>query len=373
MNISQLSIKTRILAGFALPIVLFIGFTFWFSAQLVQVKQNLTKVSEQSVEYALLATALDKNVVQIQQFLSDVSATQGKDGLDDGFKNAQTNFDALNASLTRFEAHFANTGDAASGKLVQAIKADAASYFAAGQTMAQAFVAAGPAAGNKLMGGFDAASEKLQQALIPFVKAQVDQMKTDLGSATARTEQVAQVGVAIVLAALALAVLVAWLITASITRPLRRALGLAHEVAAGNLQASIAIDQSEIGQLMAPLAKMQQTLKDFESAQTEMTRQHADGMLDYRMPLNQLEGVYRSMADSINTLVQSNIAVTMKVVDVVQLTPRAGLMSRWTACRARKHASPRPSTKYRTPCSRLQRQPPSTSASAARLTVCQCA
>jgi predicted adenine nucleotide alpha hydrolase (AANH) superfamily ATPase len=46
----------------------------------------MVQVSEQSVQYALLATAMDKNVVQIQQFLSDISATQGKDGLDDGFK-----------------------------------------------------------------------------------------------------------------------------------------------------------------------------------------------------------------------------------------------------------------------------------------------
>jgi hypothetical protein len=38
-------------------------------------------------------------------------------------------------------------------------------YYATGQTMAQAFVAAGPLAGNKLMGGFDSASEQLQQAI----------------------------------------------------------------------------------------------------------------------------------------------------------------------------------------------------------------
>jgi CHASE3 domain sensor protein len=89
MSQRQLSIQSRILLSFALPLVLFVAFTVWLNAQLGQVKQSLIQVSEQSVEYALLATDMDKQVVQIQQFLSDVSATRAKDGLDDGFKNAR--------------------------------------------------------------------------------------------------------------------------------------------------------------------------------------------------------------------------------------------------------------------------------------------
>ncbi len=46
------SIRTRILLGFALPIVLFIGFTWWLSTQLTEVKQGMVKVSDESVKYA---------------------------------------------------------------------------------------------------------------------------------------------------------------------------------------------------------------------------------------------------------------------------------------------------------------------------------
>ena len=318
MNLQKFSIQSRVLAGVALPIVLFICFTLWFSAQLSQIKQSLNKVSEQSVELAFLATAVDKNVVQIQQFLTDVSATQGKDGLDDGFQKAKENMDALNVGLAKFEKHFSDLGDAEQVRQVQAIHTQAAAYFAAGNTMAKAFVANGTAAGNKLMGDFDAASEQLQKALKPFVAAQLEQMKTDLALSTAKTDNLAQMGKVIVVVAVILAALLALLIINSITRPLERALGVAREVAAGNLNANIEIDQSEIGQLMAPLAKMQGTLKAFEAAQTEMARQHDAGMLDYTMPVNQFEGAYLNMAHSINTLVQSHIAATMKVVQVVQ-------------------------------------------------------
>ena len=312
-----MSIKARILWGFALPIVLFIGFTVWLGGQLSLVKQSMANVSQTSVQYALLATQLDKNVVQIQQFLSDVSATRGKDGLDDGFQKAQENFNALSASLDKFEAHFSATGDSESLRKMRDIKTNAAAYFEAGQAMAKAYVASGPEAGNKLMKGFDGASETLQKGLEPFVKSQVDQMKADLGSAEVKADQIAQTAMIIVAVAVLLAVAIAFAVTISITRPLGRALGMANQVAAGQLDTRIEADDSEIGQLLSPLAKMQSTLQQFEAAQHEMARQHEAGALDYAMPVDQLEGAYQEMGESINQLVRSHIAVNVKVIDLV--------------------------------------------------------
>jgi methyl-accepting chemotaxis protein len=312
-----MSIKARILWGFAVPIVLFIGFTAWLGAQLSQVKSSMANVSQTSVQYALLATQLDKNVVQIQQFLSDVSATRGKDGMDDGFQKAQENFDALNASLEKFEAYFSAAGDAQSLQQMREIKVNAATYFGTGQAMAKAYVANGPEAGNKLMASFDGASETLQKGLAPFVKSQVDHMKADLGNAEAKADQISKTAMLIVVVAVVLAIGIAYGVTTSITRPLASALGVANQVASGQLDTRIEADDSEIGQLLSPLAKMQATLQAFEAAQGEMARQHEAGAIDYVMPLDQLEGAYRAMGESVNQLVRSHIAVKMKVVDLV--------------------------------------------------------
>jgi methyl-accepting chemotaxis protein len=313
----NLSIKARILLGFALPLVLFIGFTAWLGGQLSQIKQSMTNVSERSVQYALLATQVDKNVVQIQQFLSNVSATRAQDGLDDGFQKAQENFDTLNASVAKFEAYFSAQGDANSLKRIQSIKASAAIYFSTGQTMAKAYVTSGTEAGNRLVGGFDEASENLQKALAPFVKSQIEQMQSDVDASESKADQIGATAMAIVAAALVLAALVAWRVTASISQPLNRALGVANLVASGQINTQIEADDSEIGQLLAPLAKMQATLQQFEAAQQEMARQHDAGYIDHVMPVNQLEGTYRDMGEAFNRLVQSHIAVEMKIVDVV--------------------------------------------------------
>jgi methyl-accepting chemotaxis protein len=314
----NLSIRTRILMGFALPIVLFIGFTIWLSGQLSDVKSNMTQVSEESVPYALLATSIDKNVVQIQQFLSDVSATRGKDGLDDGFAKAKENLDALNASLSKFEKHFSDVGDKASFKATQDIRGKVAKYFETGQTMAKTYVASGPDAGNKLMGEFDGASEDLQKSLEPFVKAQIAHMQSDVGANIAKADQISQTAMTIIGVAIALALLIAWLVTSSITRPLAKALEVADLVSHGKLETTIEADASEIGQLLAPLAKMKDTLLQFEAAQADMAKQHALGMLEHEMPVAQLEGTYRVMGESINRLVRSHINDTMNVVNLVK-------------------------------------------------------
>ena len=53
------------------------------------------------------------------------------------------------------------------------------------------------------------------------------------------------------------------------------------------------------------------------AAREEMSRQHDLGMIDEVMPVEQFQGAYARMAEGINTLVKSHIAVKMRVVEVV--------------------------------------------------------
>ena len=314
----KLSIRSRIMLGFSVPIMLFIGFTIWLTSQLSHVKENINDVANVSVKYALLATSVDKNVVQIQQFLSDISATRGKDGMDDGIKNAEENFNNLNKSLDDFEKHFTDVGDAASAKATTEIRDAAKVYFETGVKMAKGYVAGGPEVGNKMMGGFDAASEAVQKQVEPFVKGQIDHMQSSVTDASDLAGKISKIGVIIVALAILAALVVAWMVVQSITKPLSKALTVANLVASGRLDTQIVADESEIGQLLAPLAKMQGTLQQFEAAQNEMSTQHEAGMLDYDMPVDKLEGAYRTMGESINKLVRSHIKDTMNVVTVVK-------------------------------------------------------
>ncbi len=115
-----------------------------------------------------------------------------------------------------------------------------------------------------------------------------------------------------------MAILFGWLITRSITIPIAQAVRVADDVAAGRLDGHIATDRhDETGHLMIALAKMQAVLGQFQSAQNDMAALHDKGQIDHRMPTDHLPGAYGDMALSTNAMVQSHLAMTLKIVDVV--------------------------------------------------------
>ena len=97
-------------------------------------------------------------VVQVQQWLTDISATRGLDGLDDGFDEAEKSaqqFRRLISELTKLEPQ--NKAD------YDAMRTAFEAYYSEGKQMANAYKNDGPAAGNKMMTSFDKAATAITE------------------------------------------------------------------------------------------------------------------------------------------------------------------------------------------------------------------
>jgi methyl-accepting chemotaxis protein len=124
------------------------------------------------------------------------------------------------------------------------------------------------------------------------------------------------IGLAIL--AVALAGLLAFLITRSITRPLSQALEAAQAVARGDLTTQVQSDsRDEVGQLIDAMGEMTTTLGNVIGAQNRMAEAHELGEIDERMPADSYPGVYSEMAQKVNEMVASHIAVKFQFRDVV--------------------------------------------------------
>ncbi len=106
---------------------------------------------------------LERDVVQVQQFLQDYSATRGEDGLDKGLEEAEK-------SAGDFRDHVAAARTIAEGLGRKDVVAELddvtkafAPYFATGRKMAEAYAAQGTGAGNAMMPAFDAAADALSE------------------------------------------------------------------------------------------------------------------------------------------------------------------------------------------------------------------
>lgn len=111
----------------------------------------------------------------------------------------------------------------------------------------------------------------------------------------------------------------AWRISRSVSEPLAQAVAISQAVAAGNLPERIdVVRQDETGQLLLSMQRMVDTFRGFADAQAENARQHEAGMIGHQLDAGRFPGVYGTMARSINGLVQTHIAVSRQVVEVVK-------------------------------------------------------
>ncbi|WP_019647136.1 methyl-accepting chemotaxis protein [Novispirillum itersonii] len=118
---------------------------------------------------------LQFDVVQVQQWLTDISATRGRDGLNDGYTKAQAFAEKFQTDLAEVEKQAAilNLPDVL--KTTAAARAAFEPYYRTGKIMAKAYVASGPETGNQVMAQFDATAEQITGVLEELLKA-VDQV-----------------------------------------------------------------------------------------------------------------------------------------------------------------------------------------------------
>jgi len=258
---ADVPISIKLLVNAVMPLLMFGLFAIWQQTQLAGMQQRVDKTVRTDVAFALRAQELQRCVVQVQQFLSDVSATRGLDGLDDGFKEAQANRDAFAEHVRQFRDYLGQAHDEARLKELAEVETYFETYYRLGVQMAQAYVAGGPESGNRMMPQFDKASEALQERLDAFVGAELKTMDGTLDHVDHATSTLRWVSLGLC-AALAVVVLGAnWVIYRSVVRPIEVASDVALRIARGDLRHQfLPKGRDEIGVMLGALAAMQQNL-----------------------------------------------------------------------------------------------------------------
>jgi methyl-accepting chemotaxis protein len=119
------------------------------------------RVNSQTLELAVVTKNIQLEIVQVQQFLTDVSATRGLNGLDDGWDEAAKNAEEFKTNVARAKT-LAEALEAPELKTAfEEVEAAFPAYYQTGQKMARGYVDSGTDAGNALMGEFDATSVTL--------------------------------------------------------------------------------------------------------------------------------------------------------------------------------------------------------------------
>ncbi len=218
------------------------------------------------------AYQLKISVIQTQQWFTDISATRGLDGLNDGFDQAEQQYTQFNSLLAEMSEIDSNNIE-----FYTNMKSAYEVYYNTGKTMASTYIKHGPASGNRLMAEFDAVAETLAQSVDPLLENTLQKSHSrmnDILSSSKSTQEIVFVLIGIFAALLAA---LAYAANNVIVKPIKRITATAKDIAAGEGDLTKRLDESgkdELGELAHWLnqfiAHIQEMIKGLGVATTQV-------------------------------------------------------------------------------------------------------
>ncbi len=160
-----------------LVIIIILGISTAVSYRSVDSVSQILKVqSTETIPQAMEFIELKICVIQIQQWLTDISATRGAKGYDDGYAKAEEYYQNAIDILDKLIADHEN--EPKTKAQIENFKAEFENYYDISKKMANAYIQGGPPAGNAWMGKVDPYSEKLSKQLDGWANAHIKEVET---------------------------------------------------------------------------------------------------------------------------------------------------------------------------------------------------
>lgn len=247
-----------------LPLIsLSLFFLVFMIMQFNSTSNNLKKVREMNNKYFYTSTKADElklDVVQVQQWLTDISATRGAKGFDDGFNEAENYAKGVERVLGELKEKNPETVSE-----LDNIQKSFKPYYETGKKMAQAYIDGGPEKGNLSMEEFDSTAENINEEVDKFKEAASKNIETSISSIE---NDIRTTIILIGISALALVVtfVLAWRsISKNIVNPITTMLSKLNEISNNGGDLTQRIDfhsNDEIGEMAKSFNLMQESFRE---------------------------------------------------------------------------------------------------------------
>ncbi len=253
-----MSIRAKNYATF-LSIFIIVFIVFWFQYDTSNKQYDrIQEIEEVTLKSALLADDMKLAVVEVQQWLTDISATRGLDGLNDGFDIAETYAQQFLSDLKVLVEL-----NPQSVEELNNIEKSFSAYYEMGKKMANEYITGGPAKGNKIMGEFDQTSLDINERIDELRQHNIDAITHSVENIGIENKKATNLLVILSIIALAIGALAAYILSRSITNPLKRLIVSATTISNGDLSNAIRTkSKDEIGKLAATFETMRLKLAD---------------------------------------------------------------------------------------------------------------
>jgi methyl-accepting chemotaxis protein len=263
------SIRNKLLAAFGVVVAMLVILVV---ANWIMMSSGIREAElarDRGYAGASLATDIKYDVTQVWQWLTDISATRGAEGFDDGFDEAEQYAQLFRQHVAALmEIHPDNR------ERLEELSRSFDAFYAKGKEMAQAYIDGGPAQGNQAMLEFDAYAGNISTKLDALVAEMDGEAQASIQAVVEANTRSRIVGLGIAMVAVPLAVIIAFGLSRSMSRAAQEMVEVAEQIsqvdlttlaaataamANGDLTTSVTVETQEVtyksGDEMGDLAR----------------------------------------------------------------------------------------------------------------------
>lgn len=314
-KITFVSFKTRILLGFFSLIAMSATIMVISLAFLSVAEQKMNDLNGKLLPFAEFATDMVIDVIQIQQYLTDVSATHDPKA----YQEAEKYFSDFKVKLAQLQLSEAINAEQKTD--LTAINLAFEQFYALGKQMAATYNDQGIEQGNRMMQVFDESSIQLT-ALVGKLKNTATEKTTQMAESMATN---ADGAFWLMMVISSMVMVISLVIALYLSRFLYKQLGIdpfyakgiAKEIAKGNFDRTIVLDEGDDSSLLYAIKNIQSSIMRFVSELEAMSNNHDQGHIWEQIDASQFSGTYGHMAQKLNAMVRSHIDLNMRTVEVI--------------------------------------------------------
>ncbi len=314
-KITFVSFKTRILLGFfsliaMSAIIMVISLAFLSAAE-----RKMDDLNGKLMPFADAATDMVIDVIQVQQYLTDVSATHDPKA----YQDAETYYSDFKVKMAQLQA--SETINFEQKKELTAINLAFEEFYILGKRMASTYIDQGLESGNRIMREFDESSVKVTDLVGKFKKAaaQKTTQMAEIMKANAYKAFWSMILISSVVVVFSL--FIAFYLSCFLYKQLGidpfYAKGIAKEIAKGNFGRTIELDEGDNSSLLYAIKNIQSSIMGFVSELDAMSNNHDQGHIWTQIDASRFPGTYGHMAQKLNAMVRSHIDLNMRTVEVI--------------------------------------------------------
>lgn len=250
MGPQKIGLFVKIFSGYVIAII-FLAITTGIIVKNARSFSSEAEISnEEILPNTLKAKDLQLHVIQVQQWLTDISATRGAEGYDDGYDEAADHAEQFYGIISDFKRFYNSKHETDIVRELDKMKEAFDGYYEMGKQMAAAYIEYGPEKGNEFMEKFDPYAEEISEMVDTFVEDLTGKLTESVSCISQDSKRLIMIASALSCVASIILLIIGFLISRAIINPIKSFTMILKDISEGDGDLTKRIDlnsKDEIG------------------------------------------------------------------------------------------------------------------------------